>query len=93
MPEWKGNYIYKINTNNSNILQIKDYLELINFTKNNLITSNMYNINWNKISIEYDGIEINPYIWKARLEVYWYYGWDIASGCVWNLDEVTIEKL
>ena len=32
--------------------------------------------------------EINPYIYKARYEYMFYYGWDCASGCVWNIDSV-----
>ena len=97
MPEWKGEHIYKVNVNTSNILQIKDYLEIENFTKEYLrrvqTLPSTFFIDWNRISLKYDGIEINPYMWKYRHELLWYYGWDIASGCVWNLDKVTIEKL
>jgi len=39
------------------------------------------------VSKEYDGIEIAPYQWDARLSLIWYYGWDVASGCIWNLDK------
>ena len=36
------------------------------------------------------GIEINPYLWKRRLDGgMWYYGWDCASGVIWNKDAVT----
>ena len=40
-------------------------------------------INWPKVAEHYSGIEICPYIGKRR-EVTWYYGWDVASGCVWS---------
>lgn len=99
MSQWKSEYLYEVNINNSNILQIKDYSELISFTKNytSIIKSQFidysYYIDWNKVSSEYDGIEINPYIRKARLELLWYYGWDVASGCVWNLDNITLEQV
>lgn len=46
-------------------------------------------INWKKVSDEYDGIEINPRMMCCNPKgeiIHWYYGWDVASGCVWNSD-------
>tara|TARA_Y100000310_G_C20212904_1_gene592166 strand:+ start:27 stop:581 length:555 start_codon:yes stop_codon:yes gene_type:complete len=40
-------------------------------------------INWPKVAEHYSGIEICPYI-ADRREVTWYYGWDVASGCIWS---------
>lgn len=47
---------------------------------------NRTGINWSKVAAEYDGIIIAPYIWSRRLHdlTGWYYGWDCASGCIWN---------
>lgn len=45
-------------------------------------------IDWKKVSQMYSGIEISPYQWKCRHEFMFYYGWDVASGCVWNLNAV-----
>jgi hypothetical protein len=51
-------------------------------------------INWGKVAVDYDGIEIAPYIFKARNKHMWYYGWDIASGCIWANGAIqNIEKL
>lgn len=41
-------------------------------------------IRWDRVAEKYDGIIIAPYIWERRLELMWYYGWDCASGCIWN---------
>lgn len=43
-------------------------------------------IDWQEVAAQHDGIIIAPYQWKLRLDdrVNWYYGWDCASGCVWN---------
>ena len=41
---------------------------------------------WPKIAELYDGILITPYQPAYHLEVRWYYSWDVASACVWNLD-------
>lgn len=45
-------------------------------------------IDWPKLSQTYGGVEIAPYIWKKRLESMWYYPWDCASGCIWNVNAV-----
>lgn len=57
----------------------------------NLLDS--YNINWVRVGSKYNGIIISPYQWDLRLstETSWYYGWDCASGCIWNTD--VIEKV
>lgn len=43
-------------------------------------------IDWAKVQRRYDGIIIAPYLWERRLHInsMWYYGWDCASGCIWN---------
>ena len=45
-------------------------------------------IPWETIMDAYDGIIIAPYQWERRLEFLWYYTWDCASGCIWNLDAI-----
>lgn len=50
-------------------------------------------IKWDKVAEDADGIVISPYIWEARLhtDFSWYYPWDCASGCIWNLDAIRVE--
>lgn len=45
-----------------------------------------YSIDWPEVAKLYDGIVITPYLWSRRLHrgSSWYYGWDCASGCIWN---------
>ena len=50
-------------------------------------------MDWPKVARDYDGIEIYPYIGRMRHELIWYYGWEVSSGCIWNLSDVTIKKL
>lgn len=49
-----------------------------------------YCLNWAEVAGEWGGILITPYQWSARLDdrVSWYYGWDCASACVWDLSLV-----
>jgi len=46
-------------------------------------------MNYGNVAKSFDGIEITPYQWEKRLESMWYYGWDCASGCIWNPDAIT----
>jgi len=41
-------------------------------------------VRWDAVAALYDGIIIAPYCWQRRLTLLWYYGWDAASGCIWN---------
>jgi hypothetical protein len=45
-----------------------------------------YYIDWRRVATEYQGIIIAPYVWERRLTLHthWYYGWDCASGCIWD---------
>lgn len=48
-------------------------------------------VNWPLIATRWDGIIIAPYQWSCRYDdrTFWYYGWDCASGCIWNLHAIT----
>jgi len=50
-------------------------------------------IDWAAVATAYRGIIIAPYLWSLRLDerVSWYYGWDCASGCIW--DCTTLQQL
>lgn len=50
----------------------------------------IYHLRWDKIAAKYQGIIIAPYIWRRRLTPHtsWYYGWDCASGCIWDAHAV-----
>lgn len=47
-------------------------------------------VRWGDVAARYDGIIIAPYQSSLRLdgECRWYYGWDCASGCIWNAGAV-----
>ena len=45
----------------------------------------MCRINWDAVAEKYAGIEISPQQgWQRLNGATWYYGWDCASGCVWD---------
>jgi hypothetical protein len=95
MEDWEYDNVFKVNLNEKNILKIPSIIELRLFDKIYGVGDDYGRmINWVEVAKDYDGIEIAPYIIEARFEYHWYYGWDVASGCIWNKDAITsIDKL
>jgi len=90
-------------TMDANILYIRNKFDLELFNKeyttehshldrNSYLSK--YEKDWILVAQKYDGIVISPYMWDYRYsgDFSWYYGWDCASGCIWNTDKA-IEKL
>lgn len=59
-------------------------LRYSNDSENDLLN---YLVDWNKVSQDYGGIQICPYL-KKRKKILWYYSFDVASGCVWNIKSI-----
>ena len=73
--------------NDYEILFITNNDDFKKFEKMYSVTTNNYGdikIDWPKVASHYDGIEICPYLYDMRMDSDWYYGWDVASGCVWS---------
>jgi len=101
MPKWlgpnsRGAYKTNIEIDKTNVLVIKTLEEFDNFhNKYRALNTSLFhscNINWERVSEEYDGIEISDYFYERRLENWcsWYYGWDVASGCIWNTNIIKV---
>lgn len=47
-------------------------------------------LDWLAIRQKWQGLIIAPYCWARRLEqhTFWYYGWDCASGVIWDADAI-----
>lgn len=78
---------------NSNILHLKNDNEIIKFNEDYSIGDmRLYNhkIKWDELRNEYGGILIVPYSFNLRLDInhHWYYGWDCASGCIWDISSI-----
>jgi hypothetical protein len=56
------------------------------YSKEMYPNSGIMGIDWDKVAKEYGGIIITPYQYQRRLnpKTHWYYGWDVASGCIWD---------
>jgi hypothetical protein len=73
------------------VLQLTTSLEILVFTERYGHDSGRYSfqdvaIHWDEVAKEYAGIIIAPYCWELRMDerTNWYYGWDCASGCIWD---------
>ena len=45
-------------------------------------------IRCDRVQAAHGGVLISPYRWERRLNFLWYYGWDCASGVIWDLGAV-----
>ena len=72
----------------ANILRLETTDEMREFTNQFIAGGRHPGIDWRRVSELYDGILIPTYQWSLRCELDWYYGWDCASGCIWNLHAI-----
>lgn len=98
MPEWESDNVFLLDINESRVKIIRTFDELMEFDKQYGVENERLmkwrNIDWGMVANDWGGIEIAPYINKARFGVSWYYGWDVASGCIWGNGVITnIERI
>ena len=97
MPKWEERYdhIFLLEVNDSVVKSMSTNEELLLFTEKYSSSKNKPSgtsghsgqnlIDWDLVSNDYAGIEINPYIYSARNKrTEWYSSWDVASGCIWD---------
>lgn len=86
-PESLSHVTEVVLTADANVLVISNPDELRGLTARFPLDVGDLYPDWARIKSTYDGIIVAPYQWSCRLatEVTWYYTWDCASGCVWNL--------
>lgn len=98
MPAWESNNLFKLDLDESKIIKLNNEEELLAFNKKygEELCGTIKYIDWFEVSKNYSGIEIPNYLWSLRMDrrVSWYYGWDVASGCVWGEDAIiSIDKI
>ena len=90
-PEWleASNYLYEVKTDGK-VLKISNDEEFQALeTEFGLQSPFGRSIDWELIQKEgYGGIEICPYNMQRRMSSDWYYGWDVASGCIWDSSSI-----
>lgn len=79
----------------ANLLRISDVSGMYKFGKKYQYTEGLsvyrkLGICWQDVAVDYQGILIVPYQYSLRLhsDFDWYYPWDCASGCIWDLSAI-----
>lgn len=83
---------FRLDIDTSDFLILSSDRAILAFTKRyGVDTGSRYafsriNIDWPRIARDYRGIEIAPYSYELRCDdrTRWYYGWDVASGVLWD---------
>ena len=87
-----GQHRNEIIADMSRILQLKTVSDIDLFHAEFTSANQLY-IKWPVVAWEWAGIEIAPYQWDRRHNGHasrWYYGWDCASGCVWDVNAISL---
>ena len=88
-------HCYRIRiTDDSRVLRLDQPEKLVAFTvrykaalyPGQSLRAEYCGIDWPRVAEEFAGIVITPYQWSCRMSLMWYYGFDCASGCVWEPD-------
>ena len=84
MTDWITEYCSAFSIKlGSNILELKDKEDYVNFTKR--YSETPFKIKWEVVAKKYDGIiAYAPRRFAFDNSLSWTYGWDITSACIWN---------
>lgn len=96
MKDYLYKYIHKIKlrkhaitninkTNKNKLLSIRTLKDFNIFDKR--YRGEGFKINWKQVAKDYGGIEICPYRQEKEFNS-WYFSWDVASGCIWNINAI-----
>lgn len=95
MPQWETENVFKIDIYDDDIVDIATEQIFLWFSKRykDPEKEGKYGnekINWPEVTKKYKGIEFPIYYSKYRRdpEHAWYYPWDVASGCIWDLSAI-----
>ena len=97
MPHRETEHVFKIEIENDpdTIIKIDDDKLFLWFSKKFKDPENEgkfgnHKINWPEVTKKYKGIEFPKYFSEYRMDHdhSWYYPWDIASGCIWDLSAI-----
>lgn len=96
-PSWFEDHTYVVLVDQSSILRLRTAAAVKAFGKKYASPDSIFpgmSIDWPRVAQEYSGIEIAPYQHTLRLDldVSWYYGWDVASGCVWDPEVIEVSE-
>jgi len=77
-------------TSDSRVLLLSCVDDVLAFSEQWSSATDAFRVNWAGVASIYQGVIIAPSQWCLRFSarVRWYYGWDCASGCIWDADAI-----
>ena len=99
MPKWMETRFtreHEISIDMTDVLVLDTVEKMLAFTReygvNKGTFANQTLIDWYAVARKHTGIEIPIYQWSLRRseDTPWYYPWDVASGCIWDPEVITI---
>ena len=104
---WMRPYLYEVTVDEARLLRISDISAFDKFCADyyapafpEIPAIRQAGIDWQKLKSRFSGLEIAPYLWERRLSRYnggpdclWYYGWDCASGVIWDPSAICMAEL
>lgn len=92
-PRWWPDYreVHEIEVDESRILVMRGESDVIRFNNRYRAMGRSSLIDWRAVEKDWAGVEINPYQDGLRMadNFLWYYPWDAASGCIWDVSAIT----
>lgn len=89
-------HVHEIEIDNTALLHLSSEEHIDQFTRDYGQGARYHcYIKWSEVADKYKGILISPYIWSRRLaeHTFWYYGWDCASGAIWDVTAIKDVRL
>jgi len=85
-------------TKDADILYLNDYQDMVAFQEIFGVVKDTHygyqdlRIDWLLVTQHYAGIIIPTFDGQARRDLDWYFNWDCASGCIWDLSAISSVK-
>jgi hypothetical protein len=90
-------YRYRVTlTSMDHVLHLQTIPDILKFQNRYAVPDGLTDIpaiNWYQVKEIYQGIVIAPYQWALRNELMWYYTWDCASGCIWDMSIIELSLM
>lgn len=93
MGHWvEGEETEFVITEPGRVLTLTTVEDILTFTDSFVADRDQYRLPWGALVEHWAGIMIAPYQWELRLDrrTNWYYSWDCASACIWDLSVIEV---
>jgi hypothetical protein len=82
-------YIYELRIDLSRVLRLRTQKAILAFdAEYGRPWEDDTVIDWARVAEQYAGVEICPYQGNLKMRLFWYYTWDVASGCIWDISAI-----